>query len=67
MTLFNIIILILLYIFCVTFSIVFLMEEKCNKVERIILVLVILALAPLLTTVILGVYIATILYNYHHE
>ena len=67
MTPFEIIILALVYIFCVTFSIVFLMEEKCNKVERIILVLVILALAPLLTTVILGVYIATILYNYHHE
>jgi hypothetical protein len=42
-------------------------EEECSKVERVILFLVILALSPLLTMVILGVYLATILYNYHHE
>ena len=67
MTPFEIIILVLVYIFCFTFSTVFFMEEECNKVERVILFLVILVLSPLLTTVILGVYLATILYNYHHE
>ena len=67
MIVFEIIILLLIYIFCFTFSIAFFMEEECSKVERIILFLVILVLSPLLTTVILGVYLATILYNYHHE
>ena len=67
MTLFEIIILALVYIFCFTFSITMFMEEECSKVERVILFLVTLALSPLLTMVILGVYLATILYNYHHE
>ena len=67
MIVFEIIILLLIYIFCFTFSITMLMEEECNKVERIIQFLVILVLSPLLTMVILGVYLATILYNYHHE
>ena len=67
MIVFEIIILLLIYIFCFTFSTVFFMEEECSKVERVILFLVILVLSPLLTMVILGVYLATILYNYHHE
>ena len=67
MIVFEIIILLLIYIFCFTFSTVFFMEEECSKFERVILFLVILALSPLLTMVILGVYLATILYNYHHE
>ena len=67
MTLFEIIILVLVYIFCFTFSIVLFMEADCDKFERVILFLVILALSPLLTMVILGVYLATILHNYVHK
>lgn len=67
MTPFEIIVLALIYIFCLTFSIVLFMEEECNKIERAILFLVILVLSPLLTTVILGVYLAAILHNYAHE
>ena len=64
---FEIIILLLLYIFCCAFSTAILMEAECSKVERVILFLAILLFSPLLTMVILGIYLATILYNYHHE
>lgn len=67
MTPFEIIVLVLVYIFCITFSIVLFMEAECDKFERAILLLVILLFAPLFTMATLGGCLAAVLHNYAHE
>lgn len=67
MTPFEIIILALVYIFCLTFSIVLFMEAEFDKFERVILFLVILLFAPLFTMATLGGCLAAIIHNYAHE
>lgn len=58
MTLFEIIILGVIYSFCLSFSIEVLMETACNKIERVLLFLFILLCAPLITVATIGAVIA---------
>ena len=58
MTLFEIIILGLIYIFCVAFSGEVFLEIKCNIFERFLLFLLILIIAPLFTISMIGGFIA---------
>lgn len=67
MTPFEIIILVLIYIFCVTFSIVLFMEAECDKFERAILLLVLLVFSPIFTMATLGGCLAAIIHKYAHE
>ena len=64
---FEIIILLLLYIFCCAFSTAILMEADCSTIERVILFLLMLVIAPIFAVATLGVYIATILHSYVHK
>lgn len=61
MTLFEIIILFLIYTFCLAFSCEILFKTKCSKFERFLLFLLILVNAPVLTTAIIGMFVADII------
>lgn len=58
MTIFEIIILGIIYLFCLSFSIESLMGTECDKIEGILLFLFVLLCAPLITVVIIGAFIA---------
>lgn len=58
MTIFEIIILGIIYCFCLSFSIEALTETECDKIEGILLFLFVLLCAPLITVVIIGAFIA---------
>lgn len=61
MTLFELIILGLIYVFCVAFSGEMFSEIKCNIFERFLLYLLILIIAPLFTISVIGAFIADII------
>lgn len=63
MTIFEIIILGIIYLFCLSFSIEMLMETKCVKFERVVLFLLILMAAPLFTVFVIGAFTANIINN----
>ena len=61
MTIFEIIILGIIYLFCLSFSVEMLMEAECGKLERILLFVLILIAAPLFTIFVIGAFIADII------
>ena len=67
MTLFETIILVLMYTFCFTFSIVILTEAVYDKFDRVIFFLLMLVLSPLFAMIVLGVYVASIITDYIYK
>ena len=61
MTPFEIIILSIIYIFCLSFSVEMLMETECGKFERFLLFLLMLIISPIVVTIIIGAFIADII------
>ena len=61
MTPFEIIILSIIYVFCLSFSVEMLMETECGKFERFLMFLLMLIIAPIATTIAIGMFIADII------
>ena len=61
MTLFEIIILFLIYIFCFAFSVEFLIKTANGHFGSLLLFLFILVIAPILVISVLGIYVADVI------
>lgn len=61
MTPFEIIILGIIYVFCLSFSVEMLMETEYGKFERFLMFLLMLIIAPIATTIAIGMFVADII------
>ncbi len=61
MTIFEIIIISIIYVFCLSFSVEVLMETECGKFERFLMFLLMLIISPIVTTIAIGIFIADII------
>ena len=61
MTLFEIIILSIIYVFCLSFSVEMLMETECGEFERFLMFLLMLIIAPIVTIITIGIGVYDIL------